>query len=98
VTSSHHPLASERHSSSDASTAPICSLFVVEPVFTCHELAEAWKLSVDTIRNMFLEEPDVVIIATPRKRGTRIYRTLRIPESVVRRVWTRLQTKSKRPS
>lgn len=73
-------------------------LTIVEPVFTCHELAEAWKLSVDTVRDMFIDELGVVVIATPRKRGVRIYRTLRVPESVVHRVWTRLQTKPKRPS
>ena len=66
---------------------------IVEPVFTCHELAEAWKLSFDGIRNLFLNEAGVVVISTPRKREIRVYRTLKIPASVVHRVWTRLQTK-----
>ena len=80
----------------EAPAVPV--LAIIETVHTCHELAEAWKLSVDTIRDMFLDEPGVIVIATPRKRGVRIYRTLRIPESIVLRVGTRLQTKSKRPS
>jgi len=71
-------------------TAPV-DPSIIEPVYTSQELAEAWKLSVDTIRALFMEEPGVIVIQSPRKRGTRIYRTVRVPESVVRRVWTRLQ-------
>lgn len=71
--------------------AAAAGMSIIEPVYTAQELAEAWKLSVDTIRSLFLNEPGVIVISAPRKRGTRIYRTVRVPESVVRRVWTRLQ-------
>ena len=48
------------------------------------ELAEQWSLSRDTIRRMFENEPGVVVFKHP-KRNKRIYRTLRIPETVAKR-------------
>ena len=41
-----------------------------------------------TVRRLFLNEPGVIVICYPRK-GVRVYRTLRIPESVYARVVTR---------
>jgi hypothetical protein len=43
----------------------------------------------DTVRRLFLHEPGVVVICFPRK-GRRLYQTVRIPESVLRRVLERL--------
>jgi hypothetical protein len=43
----------------------------------------------DTVRRLFANEPGVLVICFPR-RGHRVYRTLRIPESVFARVLTRL--------
>jgi transcriptional regulator GlxA family with amidase domain len=48
------------------------------------ELAQQWNLSRDTIRRMFENEPGVVVFSG-RKLNKRIYRTLRIPESVAKR-------------
>ena len=48
-----------------------------------------WKLSVDTIRSLFEHEPDVMVLQKQR-RGTRRYRTFRIPASVAARVFRRL--------
>jgi hypothetical protein len=59
-----------------------------ETVYTTAELAERWKLSVDTIRSLFEREPGVMIVQRPR-RGVRLYRTLRIPESAAARVYNR---------
>jgi hypothetical protein len=56
-----------------------------EHVFTVAELAEKLQVKSDTIRRMFLHEPGVIVICFPRK-GRRVYRTVRIPESVARRV------------
>lgn len=56
--------------------------------FTVPELHKLWNLSTDTIRKKFLCEPGVIII-TEKKRGIRVYRTLRIPESVAIRVYRR---------
>jgi hypothetical protein len=58
--------------------------------YTVTELATAWKWSTDTVRRLFQKEPGVITI-TKKRRGTRIYRTLRIPESVAQRVYRRLK-------
>ncbi|MGB7217313.1 MAG: hypothetical protein WBD07_00770 [Vicinamibacterales bacterium] len=60
-----------------------------EPFYTIVDVAERLKVNDDTVRRLFLNEPGVVVICFPRK-GKRVYRTLRIPESVLRRVVTRL--------
>ena len=56
---------------------------------TIVEVAERLKVNEDTVRRLFLNEPGVIVICFPR-RGKRVYRTLRIPESVFQRVLTRL--------
>ena len=60
-----------------------------EPVLTPEEVAERLKIDDKTVRRLFLNEPGVIVICFPRK-GKRMYRTLRIPESVFQRVLTRL--------
>jgi hypothetical protein len=62
-----------------------------ERIFTVAEVAERLQVKVDTVRRMFLHEPGVIVICFPR-RGRRVYRTVRIPESVIRRVLDRLTT------
>jgi excisionase family DNA binding protein len=59
---------------------------------TVAEVAERLKVTDETVRRLFLNEPGVLVICFPR-RGRRVYRTLRIPERVFVRVLTRL-TKS----
>jgi hypothetical protein len=61
-----------------------------EKHFTPSELAEAWNLSVETIRNLFRDEPDVLKIANASSRQKRGYTSLRIPKQVVERVHRRL--------
>lgn len=56
---------------------------------TVVEVAERLKINEETVRRLFLNEPGVVIICFPRK-GKRVYRTVRIPETVFQRVVTRL--------
>ena len=56
--------------------------------YTVAELAAAWRLSEDTVRRLFRNEPGVIIISRQR-RGFRIYETIRIPESVAKRVYAR---------
>jgi hypothetical protein len=53
------------------------------------DVAARLNVKPDTVRRLFGHEPGVIVISTPRK-GTRVYRTLRIPERVFRRVVTRL--------
>ena len=55
---------------------------------TVRDVAERLKVNEDTVRRLFENEPGVVVICFP-KRGRRVYRTLRIPEAVLRRVLTR---------
>jgi predicted ArsR family transcriptional regulator len=60
-----------------------------ESYLTVIEVAERLKVNEETVRRLFLNEAGVVVICFPR-RGRRVYRTLRIPESVFQRVLTRL--------
>jgi excisionase family DNA binding protein len=62
---------------------------VDENYLTITEVAERLKVNDDTVRRLFQSEPGVLVICFPRK-GRRVYRTLRIPETVFRRVLTRL--------
>jgi hypothetical protein len=54
------------------------------------ELSALWNMSDDFIRRLFLHEPGVVVFYHARP-GRRVYRTLRIPESVALRVHRRMQ-------
>jgi methylphosphotriester-DNA--protein-cysteine methyltransferase len=54
------------------------------------ELAEAWGVSVQTVREIFKEESGVLKIGRDGTRLRRGYKTLRIPESVAQRVHERL--------
>jgi transcriptional regulator GlxA family with amidase domain len=58
--------------------------------FSVEELAELWKMSEDFVRRLFLREPGVIVFHNARP-GKRVYRTLRIPESVVVRVHKRMR-------
>jgi hypothetical protein len=55
----------------------------LETVFTVKEIADEWKLSVDTVQRLFKDEPDVFVAKGRRKK------MLRIPSSVKERVWRR---------
>ena len=66
------------------------SPYVAEKHFSPAELAEAWGLSSDTIRNIFREEPGVLKYGKTETRHRRGYITLRIPLSVAERVHRRM--------
>lgn len=55
---------------------------------TVQDVADRLKVNEETVRRLFVDEPGVVVLCFP-KRGRRVYRTLRIPETVFRRVITR---------
>lgn len=57
--------------------------------FSVEALAELWGMSEDFVRRLFLREPGVVVFHNARP-GKRVYRTLRIPESVALRVHRRM--------
>jgi hypothetical protein len=55
------------------------------------EVAALWNLNVETIRRLFQNEPGVMVLQAPVKRGRRPYKTIRIPQTVLERVHQRLQ-------
>jgi hypothetical protein len=61
-----------------------------EPHYTVEEVANLWKLSPDSVRRLFQHEAGVLAVAPRQRRGKRAYVTLRIPSSVVERVYRRL--------
>ena len=62
----------------------------IEVIYTPEELAKATKLHVTTIRKRFAEEPGVLRLGHPAIGRRRQYFTLRIPASVVQRVFARM--------
>ena len=66
------------------------NLIVDEKHFSPSDLAKAWGVNVETIRNVFREEPGVVKIGAKLPSHKRSYLTLRIPQSVAVRVHKRL--------
>jgi AraC-like DNA-binding protein len=58
-----------------------------EPHYTVKEVAAMLKLSPDTARRLFREEPGVLALGNAKRRGKRPYYTLRIPQSVLDRVY-----------
>jgi hypothetical protein len=60
--------------------------------FTCKELAKLWGFGEDVLRKIFAHEPGVLKIGHPEYLHKRQYVSIRIPESVARRVHARLTT------
>jgi hypothetical protein len=58
--------------------------------YTVSEIAELWNLSPDALRKMFQNEPGVLVLGGAGAKHKRRYLTLRIPESVLRRVHRRM--------
>jgi hypothetical protein len=68
----------------------------LERHFSPQELAQRWGLDVSTVRPMFQDEPGVLKHGKASRRdGKRDYTTLRIPESVVRRVYREKLTRTR---
>lgn len=80
---------SVKNSNEPASIKPVTKP-VVEQHYSPAELAEAWGVSVETIRCIFRDEPGVLKIKRPATKTKRGYLTLRIPESVAERVHRRM--------
>jgi|SRR6516164_2757254 len=57
------------------------------------EIAEMWNLSPDKVRELFENEPGVLVLGERSPRHKRRYVTLRIPHSVLERVHHRLSSK-----
>lgn len=59
----------------------------MEKHYLLWELAEVWGLSEDCIRPWFEGEPGVLKIGRPLRKSKRGYTSLRVPESVARRIY-----------
>lgn len=66
-----------------------------EQHYLVKDLADKWNLSQKVVRELFAGEAGVLRIARPRSRSKREYCSLRIPESVARRVHDRLRGATK---
>ena len=66
----------------------------IERHYAVTEIAEMWSLSADKVRELFEDEPGVLVIGERNPRHKRRYVTLRIPQSVLERVHHRLSSKS----
>src|SRR6266852_4350962 len=80
-----------RHSTNARSPVGLDLTPVFEKHYSVKELANLWNLSDRTIRRLFVGEPGVVEWGACERRMKRAYKTLRIPESVARRVHGRLR-------
>jgi hypothetical protein len=59
--------------------------------YTVKEIGTMWKLSDDAVRRIFENEPGVLVLAEEKRNShKRRYRTLRIPASVLERVYRRM--------
>jgi hypothetical protein len=56
--------------------------------YTVTQISEMWGLSADATRKLFENEPGVLVLAGGGLKRT-LYKTLRIPERVVERVYRR---------
>ena len=67
---------------------------IFEPHHPVKHFADRWGYSRQFLIAEFLKEPDVLNVHRPATREKRVYNSLRIPESVARRVYARLQNKA----
>jgi hypothetical protein len=65
------------------------TMLAVERHYDVAEIASLWNFSRDKVRDIFANEPGVLVIANKAAHKRR-YRTMRIPESVLMRVHRRL--------
>lgn len=61
-----------------------------QPHYTVDDVAKILKISRDSAARLFRDEDGVVKITRPGSRYKRTYTTLRIPESVLNRVYARM--------
>jgi hypothetical protein len=65
----------------------------IERHYAVSEIAEMWNLSPDKVRELFENEQGVLVIGERSPRRKRRYVTLRIPQTVLERVHSRLSSK-----
>jgi hypothetical protein len=70
---------------------PVETPAAAERHYTPSDVADLWRFNVETIRRLFQNEPGVMVLRGPIRKGKRPYKTIRIPHSVLERVRARLQ-------
>src|SRR5579871_765030 len=58
--------------------------------YSVAEVSAAWNLSQDAVRKIFQNEPGVLVLGGQGSPHARKYTTIRIPDSVLQRVYRRL--------
>ena len=66
-----------------------------ERKYRLDEIAREYGLHVETVRSLFFDEPGVIKIGHPTLNNTHRHYRLRIPESVVRRVFAARTVRNK---
>ena len=84
-------MASNQHSGGEPAVVPVFA----ERHYSVPEIAKMWNLAPVTVTELFENEPGVMIIGgeTKGRMSRRKYRTFRIPEHVVERVYLRRTSK-----
>jgi hypothetical protein len=79
----------EKHPERNSTAVPT-ALFR-EPHYSVADVSAMWNMSKDAARKIFQNEPGVLVLGSAGSKQKRRYTTLRIPESVLKRVHQRLQ-------
>ena len=58
--------------------------------YSVAEISAMWNLSQDAVRKIFQTEPGVLVLGGQGSPHTRKYTTIRIPDSVLQRVYRRM--------
>ena len=75
---------------SNSKPDPIYPQDPLEAHYTVQEISKEWKVDAETVRNVFIDEPGVLEFGRNNRRdGKRNYVILRIPASVLQRVYER---------
>ena len=80
---------SAAHTDSGAALPETLRVFE-ERHYTVAEIAALWNLSVDAVRKLFRDEPGVLVLSKVKHSGRRGYVTLRIPQSVLERIYRQI--------
>lgn len=79
----------------NSGTDPVFPRDPLETHYTLKQIAEKWGCDAETVRQAFIDEDGVLILGEEtRNDGKRAYLTIRVPESVLNRVYAR-RTKRK---
>jgi hypothetical protein len=67
---------------------------MTEQHYSPADLAKKWGFSARFVRELFRNEHGVIVIDRPEKMHKRGYASLRIPESIAARVYSRLTVRT----